>query len=305
MTHYDCLYSQYLYIVVCLYFFFNDTATTEIYTLSLHDALPILEAIGTIFDWLKRLGLTPAVRDEALARYVRDRRALPRAVAAWKGGERHFRVALNPHAVGARVDARLRALPQPEADFWGGAWQRSGPLADTLRFLALSLDGAGRPIPLVNTDPAMLLLLAPLDRQRVRELITPIFASYPVGLFVDDLGPLVANDAYAAAAVWESFRRDAYHSPTVVWGRDVNVLLAGLALQIRAMPPGPDRAPLEDALRRTITAVDRSGLRHAELWSYKIENGRLVPVRYGTSSDVQLWSLSDLAVQYLLNPPGP
>ena len=24
-----------------LYFFFNDTATTEIYTLSLHDALPI------------------------------------------------------------------------------------------------------------------------------------------------------------------------------------------------------------------------------------------------------------------------
>src|SRR2546430_11956042 len=27
----------------CSFFFFNDTATTEIYTLSLHDALPILE----------------------------------------------------------------------------------------------------------------------------------------------------------------------------------------------------------------------------------------------------------------------
>src|SRR3712207_6928902 len=27
---------------MCLIFFFNDTATTEIYTLSLHDALPIL-----------------------------------------------------------------------------------------------------------------------------------------------------------------------------------------------------------------------------------------------------------------------
>src|SRR2546423_7586588 len=26
----------------CFFFFFNDTATTEIYTLSLHDALPIL-----------------------------------------------------------------------------------------------------------------------------------------------------------------------------------------------------------------------------------------------------------------------
>src|SRR2546430_10227346 len=28
----------------CFFFFFNDTATTEIYTLSLHDALPICEA---------------------------------------------------------------------------------------------------------------------------------------------------------------------------------------------------------------------------------------------------------------------
>src|SRR5215204_6863768 len=32
-----------------LCFFFNDTATTEIYTLSLHDALPIS---GTVGNWL-------------------------------------------------------------------------------------------------------------------------------------------------------------------------------------------------------------------------------------------------------------
>src|SRR5258708_39935004 len=30
-----------LKVSVCFFFFFNDTATTEIYTLSLHDALPI------------------------------------------------------------------------------------------------------------------------------------------------------------------------------------------------------------------------------------------------------------------------
>src|SRR2546426_12606477 len=29
------------YLPPCTFFFFNDTATTEIYTLSLHDALPI------------------------------------------------------------------------------------------------------------------------------------------------------------------------------------------------------------------------------------------------------------------------
>ena len=32
-------------VVFVYFFFFNDTATTEIYTLSLHDALPIL-AVG-------------------------------------------------------------------------------------------------------------------------------------------------------------------------------------------------------------------------------------------------------------------
>src|SRR2546430_16623621 len=39
-------YHSYLYLVLLkqlcfFFFFFNDTATTEIYTLSLHDALPI------------------------------------------------------------------------------------------------------------------------------------------------------------------------------------------------------------------------------------------------------------------------
>src|SRR2546427_6043307 len=31
-------------LAACMFFFFNDTATTEIYTLSLHDALPISAA---------------------------------------------------------------------------------------------------------------------------------------------------------------------------------------------------------------------------------------------------------------------
>ncbi len=38
-----------------MFFFFNDTATTEIYTLSLHDALPIyididIDDVGDVFD---------------------------------------------------------------------------------------------------------------------------------------------------------------------------------------------------------------------------------------------------------------
>src|ERR1039458_10567851 len=34
--------------LVCVFFFFNDTATTEIYTLSLHDALPICHPGGQV-----------------------------------------------------------------------------------------------------------------------------------------------------------------------------------------------------------------------------------------------------------------
>src|SRR5579872_6809878 len=35
---------HHLFRLLLCFFFFNDTATTEIYTLSLHDALPILSA---------------------------------------------------------------------------------------------------------------------------------------------------------------------------------------------------------------------------------------------------------------------
>src|SRR2546430_8148907 len=36
-----CVYRENLRDMLSFFFFFNDTATTEIYTLSLHDALPI------------------------------------------------------------------------------------------------------------------------------------------------------------------------------------------------------------------------------------------------------------------------
>ena len=40
----------FMYFVCFFFFFFNDTATTEIYTLSLHDALPICSEAIPIFD---------------------------------------------------------------------------------------------------------------------------------------------------------------------------------------------------------------------------------------------------------------
>src|SRR2546430_13039510 len=37
-----------MYVLVFFFFFFNDTATTEIYTLSLHDALPIFRVLSLV-----------------------------------------------------------------------------------------------------------------------------------------------------------------------------------------------------------------------------------------------------------------
>src|SRR3712207_9378471 len=46
--------------MICIFFFFNDTATTEIYTLSLHDALPIsiIEDITlSVCDYVENKGI--------------------------------------------------------------------------------------------------------------------------------------------------------------------------------------------------------------------------------------------------------
>src|SRR2546421_4365780 len=52
MWHYFLPFQKYYF------FFFNDTATTEIYTLSLHDALPILaEALQGTRDAVARAGV--------------------------------------------------------------------------------------------------------------------------------------------------------------------------------------------------------------------------------------------------------
>ena len=246
-----------------------------------------LEAIGTIVGALPGLRLRPAELDTVAVR---------RAVETWRGARRHFEVALPPAEVRRRVRARLAALPNDEAAYWTRV--RGGPAADTLRFLALALDSMGTPIPVVNTDPATGLFLDPGDYGRFED-VRPFVRRYPEGLFVAGLGPLVANDAYADPAIWQRFEHDRYHSPRVVWGREVNLLFLGLAGRIAREPA--TAKPFRDALRRTRAAVDASALRHNELWSYDIERGRLRPVRYGTSSDVQLWNSTDLAVQYVLS----
>lgn len=248
--------------------------------------------------------------DSPLGAYVRDPRSLQHAIDVWRGARRHFIVTLTPADVRSRVAARLAAMPAAERHFWETAPATAAAERDSLSFLALSLDGDGRLIDVENSDPATGLFLAGTDASAGRALATSdgevlrdvatFTRAYPVGLLVPRVGPLATNDAYASPIVWRTFENDQYHGPRVVWGREVNLFLLGTAGVLeRTGSSGAYGATLREAIGRVHAAVDSAGFR-SELWTYEIVDGRPKAVRYGTGSDVQLWSTSDLAVEFIL-----
>ena len=276
-----------------------------------------LEEIGLSPDALEKM--VPDISGTTLASYIRNPALLRNAVNVWRAASSHFAVSFSKEEIRRLVLSRLAWLPDSEKQYWLGVFEKI-QFPSNLRFLALSLDSIGKPIPIANTDPAMLLLLEDFterilrgsgSQQEADDLIDVILAPCLVGLFVDGLGPLVANDAYASRTIWEEFCRDRYHSPYVVWGREVNLLLLGLWKQIAAAydDRGQLRGPkletyvrkLRGAMQKTLAAVEASGLKHNELWTYRIEGERLVPARYPTGSDIQLWNVTDLAVQFVLD----
>ncbi len=292
-----------------------------------------LGALERILTSLEGLGLSAqdAVSQmqldaSALEGYLRDPETLRAAIATWRQARRHFHVRLDPSAVRGQVEALLTSLSGQERDYWRRRLSEDSALMDPLSFLALSLDEQGRPIAAANTDPATALFLedytgrivgGTTDPDTVLEMLDSFTRPYPVGLFVEGLGQVVVNDAYASPAVQQRFRDDLYHSPRVVWGREVNLLLLGLARQIKAAYDSSGRLrndskalrsyvdALHRALEATHRAVEASGMRHNELWSYRIDGGTLRPVRYGESSDIQLWNVTDLAVRFALDGVPP
>src|SRR6202011_5609824 len=115
--------------------FFNDTATTEIYTLSLHDALPISRRSGGLRVPPPRRTRPPGPRcgrrDRRVVRWVARGRAgaaPPESGSATRAGE-------SIGAAGPRRPARL-VLRRRRAT--GDRWLRGGPV-DAVR--RLELDG--------------------------------------------------------------------------------------------------------------------------------------------------------------------
>src|SRR2546426_7307229 len=107
--------------LIILFFFFNDTATTEIYTLSLHDALPIWQRP-------RPRGEEVHGRGEAGTRFGRPRPDQDRARQARGEGRRHLR-RVPPHgrSGAARRPDSGRAGPATEPR---AAVRRTGGGAD-------------------------------------------------------------------------------------------------------------------------------------------------------------------------------
>ena len=279
-----------------------------------------LEAMDRILESLRALDIvslgprapTPS-RGAALESYLRSPSALRHAIDVWRGASQHFLVQLSGAEVREQVGARLAAMPADERRFWTDVLARTGAGRDSLEFLALSLDAEGHPIGVANSDVATRLFLADAPpagaapgaaaRAAVLRDVRLFARHYPVGLLIDGVGPVVANDAYASPAVWRDFDRDRYHGPRVVWGRENNLFLLGAMARAQEVagigdpPVAAYRREIDDAVERVRSAVDASGF-HSELWSYELRDGRVVPVRYGSGSDVQLWSTTDLVVGF-------
>src|SRR3989442_6356638 len=95
-------------LILCVFFFFfNDTATTEIYTLSLHDALPI--SFSLFIDIIALPELT--------GDFLNDRDFFIASLA--RSEEHTSELQSRPHLVcRLLLEKKKRASPQPQVHFY-------------------------------------------------------------------------------------------------------------------------------------------------------------------------------------------
>ncbi|MBB4611245.1 hypothetical protein [Sphingomonas yabuuchiae] len=173
-----------------------------------------------------------------------------------------------------------------------------------MRFPAIALDAQGRPIAVQNSDPGFALLFARPPAEALKVMASSFIDAFPAGLRTG-VGMLVANPAFADAAIQRKFSPNAYHG-TVVWSWQQALVAAGLARQLeRRDLPADVRASLaraQSCLWDGIEATRR--VQSSELWSWRYADGRYQVVPFGAagadvdeSNAAQLWSTVYLALR--------
>ncbi len=287
-----------------------------------------LESLQVILNFLKENNfslenlnkLNQAIRGSMIEEFYNDPEKLKNGISLWQKAAKYFWANLPENTVKNKIEEKLNWMPSEDRIYWEGVLKNNQKEEHDIQFLTLSLDGNGKQIDIENTDPATSIFLnnyteavirGAISPDSVRDLIKVFTIPYPAGLFIDSLGVLVANDTYASKEIWETFKHDRYHSPYVVWGREMNLIFLGLSKNI--LDSYDKKGKLKDEnlnkyvndlkkiLEKVHFAVEKSGLKYNELWSYRITGGRLYPQRYETTSDIQLWNITNLSAEYLMN----
>jgi hypothetical protein len=173
---------------------------------------------------------------------------------------------------------------------------------EELRFQAVALDEQGQPVPILNSDEGLELLLSTPPAAEVERVADALTRPFPAGLLTD-VGLVVANPAYAPDELEPSFDRSRYHG-TVIWSWQQALLAAGIERQLAR---GDLSAQVREALlqaRSRLRAAESAAesRRGSELWSWSQVDGRYRLESFGQrpedeteSNAAQLWSTVQLA----------
>lgn len=171
-----------------------------------------------------------------------------------------------------------------------------------VQFDALSLDSAGRPVPVVHSDPSFSYLFGDPSVTAIKRSLSAMMRPFPAGLMTN-VGMLVANPVFADQRTRSELARNAYHG-TVVWAWQQAVLRAGIDRQLaRHDLPEPLIARLRQARDRLRSVRSNTrAVRTSELWSWTFSNERYRVAPFGAqrgdedeSNAAQLWSTVILA----------
>jgi hypothetical protein len=231
-------------------------------------------------------------------------------------GDTDFSIAKAYVATWADVAPRLFdvtiAADRARAEISAYADAQGVPAAEALEFIgdggvtfpALSLDAAGNPIPVIQSDPGFLLFFRDPTPDLLERSLTEVMHPFPAGLMTP-VGMVVANPVYAGDALEAIFTKGHYHGP-VVWPWQQAMMAAGLTRQLaRKDLPSGLRERLKAYQRELWKVIDAGHeVKTAELWSWEYREGGYHVAAYGQgqghlteSNAAQLWSTVYLAVQ--------
>ncbi|GEM_PF-1149996 len=271
----------------------------------------------------------PALRD-ILKSYTPDlkSRKMETMTGSWEKVKNAFKVRLSTDEVKDRLKSYLDEYPLDKEekamllhteiekgcsvkDFVDGR-KIPADLRDGLSFNALSLDKDGKRVEVMNSDSSFRLMTGEPSPAEIRDILKTVDLPYPLGLR-NDLGIFVSNPIYSKdKQLWKAMDKDGYHG-TVVWSWQVALMEKGLMKQIERFSQAgfrrnPEAKELVEKMKETLQTIHKTkenvgDMVNFELWTYRVENGKMQPQHYGQnatseteSNAIQLWSTVGLSV---------